>query len=74
MIGEPWSIIFASVLSAVIIALVIYALQEMDLFNLKRQYRSARIREALELISKETDETLKNLLDPGRKFRELEST
>ena len=70
-IGEPWSIILASVLSTVVAALVMYLLDKMDLFSLKRNLRNSRIREALELMKNETDEKLENLIDPGKKFREL---
>lgn len=71
---EPWSVIFASILSAVIIALVMYALDKIDLFNLKSKIRRVRIYEALEIMREETEEGFKNILDPGRKFREISET
>lgn len=67
------SIIAASILSTVIMALVMYALDKVDLFKLKRNVKRARIEEALNLIREETAETLDNLLDPGSKFTSLQT-
>ena len=70
-IGEPFSIIAASILSTVLMALVMYILEKMDLFNLKHDAKKERIEEALSLIRTETDEILEGLIDSGKKFREL---
>ena len=72
-ISEPLSIIAASILSTVVMALVMYSLEKIDLFNLKHDANKARIEEALSLIRAETDEMLENLIDPGKKFRELQT-
>ena len=71
-LSEPWSIIAASIFSTVIMALVMYTLEKVDLFNLKHDKRRARIEETLSLIKSEADEALKNLIDPGKKFREFQ--
>jgi hypothetical protein len=70
-IKKPLSIIFASILSAVIMALVMYLLEKIDLFNLKHDAKRARIKEAIYLIRDETDEALINLIDPIMKYKEL---
>uniref|UniRef100_UPI003D22FC6A hypothetical protein n=1 Tax=Aeromonas rivipollensis TaxID=948519 RepID=UPI003D22FC6A len=58
-IGEPWSIIISSVLTAVLTALVMYLLDKMDLFGLKEEARLNRISEILSLRTEETrDEIL----------------
>ena len=48
-LGEPWSIIVASVMSAVVTVLVTYILDKLDLFGVNRELRSKRISEALEI-------------------------
>jgi hypothetical protein len=73
-LGEPWSIILASILSTVITALVLYSLDKMDLFNQKRDVKRLRIREALSLINQETNERLQDLLCPGNVFVDLKGT
>ena len=58
-IGEPWSIIISSVLTAVLTALVMYLLDKMDLFGLKEDAQLNRISEILSLRTEETrDEIL----------------
>jgi hypothetical protein len=70
-LSEPWSIIAASVISTVTMALVMYALEKIDLFSLKYEARRARIIEALELLKGETNEVLNNISDPGKEFRKM---
>ncbi|WP_319540974.1 hypothetical protein [uncultured Pseudodesulfovibrio sp.] len=71
-LGEPWSIIVASILSTVLTTLVMYSLDKIDLFGLKKSMRRARISEALELMRKETDDQIKNILEPGHRLRKCD--
>lgn len=48
-IGEPWSIILASILSAVLTSLTLYLLNKMDLFGVNRELKSKRIDEILSM-------------------------
>ncbi|WP_010605117.1 hypothetical protein [Pseudoalteromonas maricaloris] len=48
-IGEPWSIILSSVLTAVLIALTMYLIDKVDIFGLKGEARLNRIDEILSL-------------------------
>ncbi|WP_052237900.1 hypothetical protein [Vibrio sinaloensis] len=48
-IGEPWSILISSLLTAVLTSLVMYLLDKMDLFALKEEARLNRIDEILAL-------------------------
>jgi hypothetical protein len=48
-IGEPWSIMISSLLTAVLTSLVMYLLNKMDLFGLKEEARLNRIDEILAL-------------------------
>ncbi|SQH78334.1 conserved membrane protein of unknown function [Shewanella benthica] len=57
-IGEPWSIIISSVLTAVLTALAMYLLDKMDLFGLKEEARLNRIDEILTLRVGETKEEM----------------
>ncbi|ELY1988778.1 hypothetical protein SL034_003838 [Vibrio harveyi] len=53
-IGEPWSIIISSVLTAVLTTLTMYLLDKMDLFGLKKEARLNRIDEILSLKVEES--------------------
>ncbi|EPO3029604.1 hypothetical protein ACT7T5_003385 [Vibrio cholerae] len=57
-IGEPWSIIISSVLTAVLIALVMYLLDKVDLFGLKEEARLNRIDEILSLRVEEAKDDM----------------
>lgn len=48
-LGEPWSIIVASILSAVLTALMMYLLDKIDLFGVNRDLKVKRISEALSM-------------------------
>lgn len=48
-LGEPWSIVISSVLTAVLTALMMYLLDKLDLFGLKEEARLNRIDEILAL-------------------------
>ncbi|MDH6025995.1 hypothetical protein [Vibrio splendidus] len=57
-IGEPWSIMISSVLTAVLTSLVLYLLDQLDLFGLKKEARLNRIDEILELRAGKTKEEM----------------
>ncbi|WP_321284462.1 hypothetical protein [uncultured Vibrio sp.] len=61
-IGEPWSIIVSSVLTAVLTALTMYLIDKMDLFGLKEEARLNRIDEILSLRVEETKEEMFSML------------
>ncbi|MFA0661425.1 hypothetical protein AB4619_20115 [Vibrio splendidus] len=62
-IGEPWSIVLASVLTAVLTALVMYLLDKMDIFGLKEEARLNRIDEILSLKVEETKDEIFNMVE-----------
>ena len=47
-IGEPWSVIFATMLSGVASTLFMYSLDRLDLFNIKAETRQKRINDIFE--------------------------
>lgn len=57
-IGEPWSIIISSVLTAVLTTLTMYLLDKMDLFGLKKEARLNRIDEILSLKADESKDEM----------------
>lgn len=68
-IPEPWSIILASILSTVLITLVMYSIDKVDIFNTNRQLKKERIRQALDQITQNVDESIQRHLTPGYKMR-----
>jgi len=48
-VPEPWSIILASILSAVLTTLTMYLLDKMDLFGVNEEFKRKRISELLDL-------------------------
>ena len=57
-IGEPWSIMISSLLTAVLTSLVMYLLDKMDLFALKEEARLNRIDEILALRADNTKDEM----------------
>lgn len=57
-VGEPWSIIISSVLTAILTTLTMYLIDKMDLFNLQEEARLKRINEILSLRVEETTEEM----------------
>lgn len=57
---EPWSIVVASVLSAVMTTLVMYILDRIDLFGVNRDLKLKRISEVLEMRITEHKEDIRN--------------
>ena len=60
--GEPWSIILSSVLTAVITSLVMYFLDKIDLFGVNKDLKLRRVGEALALKNEEVTSNLNNLI------------
>ncbi len=54
-IGEPWSIIISSVLTAVVTSLTMYVLDKMDIFKVKEDARLKRIDEILTMKIDESE-------------------
>ena len=61
-IGEPLSIVMSSVLSAVIMSLVMYILNKIDLFGVNKELKYQRISELLDSKKEETRQELNNIL------------
>ncbi|RBW63761.1 hypothetical protein DS893_17770 [Vibrionales bacterium C3R12] len=61
-IGEPWSIIISSVLTAVLTALTMYLIDKMDIFGLKEEARLNRIDEILSLRIEETKDEMLSMV------------
>lgn len=61
-IGEPWSIIITSVLSAVLTTSVMYLLDKLDLFGAKQELKQRRINEVLKLKIEDTEEEILSLV------------
>jgi hypothetical protein len=66
-IPEPWSIILSSILSAVIITLVVYSIDKIDFFDTNKQVKRERLRQALDQITQNADESIQRHLIPGYK-------
>ena len=52
-IGEPWSIVFSTLLSGIVATLFMYLLNKADLFSAKAEQRKARIEEIFDERIKE---------------------
>jgi len=61
-IGEPWSIIVTSVLSAVLTAVVMYLLDKIDLFGVGRELKLRRISEVLELKVQDSKDEIRSMV------------
>lgn len=64
-IGEPWSIIISSVLTAVLTALTMYLLDKLDLFGVNKARQLQRVDE---IINLEIENTHKEMFDSIRLF------
>lgn len=61
-IGEPWSIVLSSVMSAVLTTLTMFVLDKIDLFNVNKGLRAQRVSEALNLKIENTEYEIINSL------------
>ncbi|EGQ8509914.1 hypothetical protein GQ852_05805 [Vibrio parahaemolyticus] len=61
-IGEPWSIILSSVLTAVLTALTMYLIDKVDIFGLKDEARLNRIDEILSLRVEDSKEEMLSMV------------
>ncbi|KII76345.1 hypothetical protein [Vibrio renipiscarius] len=57
-LGEPWSIIVASILSAVVTALTLFLLDKMDLFGINKELKAQRVDEVLALKVEESKQEM----------------
>lgn len=63
-LGEPWSIIVASILSAVLTSLMMYLLSKIDLFGVNRDLKIKRVSEALSMNIEDSEGGIKNSIMP----------
>jgi len=63
-LGEPWSIIVASMLSAVLTALMMYLLDKIDLFGINRDLKIQRVSEALSMEVEEQEASIRDMMTP----------
>lgn len=57
-LGEPWSIIVASILTAVVTALTLFLLDKMDLFGVNHDLKVQRVNEVLSLKIEDTKQEM----------------
>ncbi len=62
-IGEPWSIIISSILTAVLTALTMYLLDKLDLFGVEEDARIAKVDELLTMKINDSKELMIKNLD-----------
>jgi len=63
-LGEPWSIIVSSMLSAVLTALMMYLLGKIDLFGVNRDLKIQRVSEVLTMKIEDHEYNIKNIIAP----------
>ena len=61
-LGEPWSIIVASILSAVLTALMMYLLDKIDLFGINRELKMKRVSEVLSMKIDKSEQNIKHMV------------
>lgn len=61
-LGEPWSVIVSSILTAVVTTLTMYLLEKIDIFGTNKALKSQRIKEVLSLKDKNTREEIFELI------------
>ncbi len=61
---EPWSIIVASILSAVLTSLTMYLLDKIDLFGVNRDLKFQRVSEVLSMSTEEKESSIRDMLSP----------
>lgn len=78
-IGEPWSVVFATILSGIASTLFMFSLDKLDLFNAKAETRQARIndifnekiRDIKEITSQMNEKAMRKIRQQRLEFNKL---